>query len=152
MESIKLTRRNFVRMSALAAAGGFLVGCGCGPGPEPTTAATKEIMEEPTEVAAKLGGIGEGVKIVFFPGGPPGGPFCTVVYNGAVAAAADTGAEVSYMFSDWNTEKMITQFKEAMATSPDGICVMGHPGEDAFEGPIDDAFSQGIIVTSQNTT
>jgi simple sugar transport system substrate-binding protein len=160
MESIKLTRRNFVRMSALAAAGGFLVGCGCGPGPEPTVAATeaatkaatKAATEEATKVAAKLGGIGEGVKIIFFPGGPPGCPFGTVVYNGAVAAAADTGAEVSYMFSDWNTEKMITQFKEAMATSPDGICVMGHPGEDAFEGPIDDAFSQGIIVTSQNTT
>jgi simple sugar transport system substrate-binding protein len=152
MESSKLTRRNFIRMSALAAAGGFLVGCGCGPGPEPTTAATEEVMEEPTEVAAKLGGIGEGVKIVFFPGGPPGGPFGTVVYNGALAAAADTGADVSYMFSDWINEKMVTQFREAMATNPDGICVMGHPGDDAFEGPIDEAFSQGIIVTSQNTT
>ena len=156
MESSKLTRRNFIRMSALAAAGGFLVGCSCGPGPEPTVAATeaatKAATEEATQVAAKLGGIGEGVKIVFFPGGPPGGPFCTVVYNGALAAAADTGAEVSYLFSDWNTEKMVTQFKEAMATSPDGICIMGHPGDDAFEGPVDEAFSNGIIVTSQNTT
>jgi ABC-type sugar transport system substrate-binding protein len=47
-----------------------------------------------------------GVKIVFFPGGPPGGPFATVVYNGAVAAAADLDADVEYMFSDWNTEKI----------------------------------------------
>jgi simple sugar transport system substrate-binding protein len=108
--------------------------------------------EEVATTAAKIGGIGEGVKIIFFPGGPSGGPFATVVYNGAVAAAADTGAEVSYMFSGWINETMVTQFKEAMATSPDGICIMGHPGDDAFEGPVDEAISKGIIVTSQNTT
>lgn len=35
-----------------------------------------------------------GTKIVFFPGGTAGGSFETVVYNGALAAAADTGADV----------------------------------------------------------
>jgi simple sugar transport system substrate-binding protein len=139
MSQGKISRRTFLTTTATAAAGALLAGCG----PKAT---------EVAEVAGKVGGIGEGVKIVFFPGGPPGCPFGTVVYNGAVAGAADTGAEVSYMFSDWNTEKMVTQFKEAMATGPDGICVMGHPGDDAFAGPIDEAFSNGIIVTSQNTT
>lgn len=94
----------------------------------------------------------EGVKIIFFPGGPPGGPFATVVYNGAVAAAADLGADVEYMWSDWNPEKMVSQFKEAMATKPDGIAIMGHPGDDAFEAVVDEARAKGIIVTSQNTT
>jgi simple sugar transport system substrate-binding protein len=147
-------RRDFLRASALAAAGGFLVGCGVGPSPSPTAAATEEVAAAPTEeeVVSALGRIGEGVKIIFFPGGPPGCPFGTVVYNGAVAAASDLGAEVDYMFSDWSTEKMVTQFKEAMALSPDGICVMGHPGDDAFETVIDEALGQGIIVTSQNTT
>ncbi|GAB4451715.1 MAG: substrate-binding domain-containing protein [Anaerolineae bacterium] len=93
-----------------------------------------------------------GVDIVFFPGGPPGGVFATVVYNGALQAAADLGANVDYVWSDWDPEKMITQFVEAVATHPDGIAVMGHPGEDAFEPVIDDAIAQGIIVTSQNTT
>jgi simple sugar transport system substrate-binding protein len=93
-----------------------------------------------------------GVNIVFFPGGPPGGVFCTVVYNGAVAAAADLGANVEYVWSDWDPEKMVRQFVEAVATHPDGIAVMGHPGEDAFELVIEDAIAQGIIVTSQNTT
>jgi len=93
-----------------------------------------------------------GVKIVFFPGGPPGGPFGTVVYNGAVAAASDLGADVEYMWSDWNPEKMVSQFKEAAATSPDGIAIMGHPGDDAFETVVDEARAKGIIVTSQNTT
>ena len=93
-----------------------------------------------------------GTDIIFFPGGSPGGPFATVVYNGAVAAAADLGANVEYVWSDWNPEKMVTQFVEAAATSPDGIAIMGHPGVDAFGPVVDDAREQGIIVTSQNTT
>jgi simple sugar transport system substrate-binding protein len=93
-----------------------------------------------------------GVKIVFFPGGPPGGPFATVVYNGAVAAAKDLDADVEYLWSEWNPEKMVSQFKEAVATNPDGIAIMGHPGDDAFETAVDEARAKGIIVTSQNTT
>ncbi len=94
----------------------------------------------------------EGVDIVFFPGGPPGGPFGTIVYNGALAAAEDLGANVEYVWSDWDPEKMVRQFQEAAATNPDGIAVMGHPGDDAFETVIDAARADGIIVTSQNTT
>lgn len=41
----------------------------------------------------------EGVKIVFFPGGPAGGVFANNVYNGAMQAALDTGADVDYVFS-----------------------------------------------------
>jgi simple sugar transport system substrate-binding protein len=93
-----------------------------------------------------------GVNIVFFPGGPPGGPFATVVYNGAVAAENNLGPNVEYVWSDWDPEKMVTQFSEAMATRPDGIAIMGHPGEDAFEPLVQEAEAQGIIVTSQNTT
>jgi simple sugar transport system substrate-binding protein len=91
------------------------------------------------------------VDIIFFPGGPPGGPFASVVYNGAVQAAADLGANVDYMWSNWDPELMITQFAEAVATSPDGIAIMGHPGVEAFEPLVDDAVSRGIVVTSQNT-
>lgn len=102
--------------------------------------------------AAVAGGRCEDVNIVFFPGGPPGGPFGTVVYNGALAAAEDLGANVEYVWSDWDPEKMVRQFQEAAATNPDGIAVMGHPGDDAFETVIDEARANGIIVTSQNTT
>ena len=91
-------------------------------------------------------------NIVFFPGGAPGGPFETVVYNGALKAAEDLGPNVEYVWSDWNPEKMVTQFAEAAATKPDGIAIMGHPGDDAFQAVVDDARAQGIIVTSQNTT
>ncbi len=46
---------------------------------------------------------------------------------------------------------MITQFSEAVATSPDGIAIMGHPGDAAFGPLVDDAVAQGIIVTVMNT-
>jgi len=92
-----------------------------------------------------------GTKIVFFPGGTQGGGFETVVYNGAVAAAADTGADVQYIWSDWDPQKMTSQFQQAVATKPDGIAIMGHPGDKAFDPLIDDAEKQGIIVTSMNT-
>jgi simple sugar transport system substrate-binding protein len=92
-----------------------------------------------------------GVKIVFFPGGTPGGGFEQVVYNGAVQAAKDTGADVQYVWSDWDPAKMTTQFQQAAATKPDGIAVMGHPGDTAFDPLIDAAEQQGIIVTSMNT-
>ncbi len=106
-----------------------------------------------TEGGAPAAGSGwcSGTKIVFFPGGAPGGGFETVVYNGALAAAADTGADVEYVWSDWDPAKMISQFSEAVATKPDGIAIMGHPGDAAFDPLIDDAEAQGIVVTSMNT-
>jgi simple sugar transport system substrate-binding protein len=125
------------------------------PPTEAAVPATEVVTEAPVETAgpapAAEGGWCSGTKIVFFPGGAPGGPFETVVYNGAVQAAADLGAEVEYVWSDWNPEKMVTQFSEAMATSPDGIAVMGHPGDEAFGPLVDEAEAKGIVVTSMNT-
>jgi simple sugar transport system substrate-binding protein len=92
------------------------------------------------------------VHIVFFPGGPAGGVFANNVYNGAKQAQADLGPRVDYVFSNWDPQTMIQQFNEAAATKPDGIAVMGHPGDEAFDTLIDNAESQGIIVTSQNTS
>jgi len=91
------------------------------------------------------------VHIVFFPGGPQGGVFAVNVYNGAVQAQNDLGPQVDYVWSNWDPQTMITQFRTSAATKPDGIAVMGHPGDEAFDSLIDDARKQGIIVTSQNT-
>jgi len=115
----------------------------CAPQPAPT---------EKAKGPAAEGKTCEGVKIVFFTGGPPRCPFGTVVYNGALAAAADLGADVEYMFSDWDPKKMVRQFGKAITTNPDGIAIMGHPGDDALEALVDEARAKGIIVTSQNTT
>ncbi len=101
---------------------------------------------------AQTKGWASNVRIVFFPGGPEGGVFAVNVYNGAKQAELDLGCKVNYVWSDWDPQKMIQQFREAVATRPDGIAIMGHPGDAAFDALIDDAESKGIIVTSQNTT
>ena len=121
--------------------------------PTATTGGGSTAAPADTQGAAPAAGTNwcSGTKIVFFPGGSAGGGFETVVYNGAVAAAKDTGADVQYVWSDWDPAKMITQFQQAMATKPDGIAVMGHPGDQAFDPLIDQAEAQGIIVTSMNT-
>src|SRR5882724_1010816 len=59
--------------------------------------------------------------------------------TGAEAAAKALGVELHEQYASWDTKKMIDQFKEAIAAKPDGIVIMGHPGEDA-----------GIIITSGN--
>jgi len=91
------------------------------------------------------------VSIVFFPGGSEGDSFASVVYNGAVAAANDLGCKVDYMWSGWQPDKMVSQFKDAIAMRPTGIAIMGHPGDDAFAPLVDEARAAGIIVTSQNS-
>ncbi len=101
--------------------------------------------------AAATGQFCSGMNIVFFPGGTAGGGFETVVYNGAKAAQAAFGPNVTYQWSDWDPSKMITQFQQAMATKPDGIAIMGHPGDDAFDPLIKQAEDQGILVTVMNT-
>ena len=135
----------------------------CGPAATPQVAPATSAPAAPATQAAVVPAATEGgapaagtnwcsgTKIVFFPGGTAGGGFEQVVYNGAVAAAADTGADVQYVWSDWDPSKMTSQFTQAVATKPDGIAVMGHPGDTAFDPLIDDAVSQGIIVTSMNT-
>src|SRR5512146_3158696 len=69
------------------------------------------------------------VNIVIFPGGPQGGVFAVHVYNGAVQAQNDLGPKVQYVWSNWDPQTMISQFRTSAATKPDGIAVMGHPGD-----------------------
>jgi len=93
-----------------------------------------------------------GISIYFFCGGAIGDTFATVVYNGAVAATEDFGTNTTYEWSGWDPATMVTQFQEAIAARPDGICIMGHPGDDAYAPFIKQAEDLGIIVTSVNTT
>ena len=93
----------------------------------------------------------EGLRIRFFAGGPPGCPYASIVYRGAQAAEQDLGPTVEYVFSDWDPEKMVTQFREAVAARPDGIAIMGHPGDEALGPLIDQAIELGILVTTMDT-
>lgn len=92
------------------------------------------------------------VNIIFFPGGSEDCPFASVVFKGAKEAEQLMGCNVNYLWSDWLTDKMLAQFKDAISKNPDGIAIMGHPGEVAFKPLIEEALNKGILVTSQNTT
>lgn len=90
------------------------------------------------------------VKIRFFVGGAEGDAFGTIVYNGARQAAADTGADVEYVFSGWQIEKMVQQLREAVASAPKGIAMMGHPGPAAIAPLAEEAAKAGIKMEYQN--
>jgi len=104
----------------------------------------------PTSAHADADGSCAGKKFVFFPGGGEGDTFASIVYRGAQLAQKQTGCHVDYVWSDWNPEKMVAQFKEAIARKPTGISIMGHPGEGALSKLIDEARAAGIIVTTAN--
>jgi simple sugar transport system substrate-binding protein len=91
-----------------------------------------------------------GVKIRFFAGGTEGDAFATIVYRGALAAARDSGANVEYVFSGWDSPTMVQQLREAIAAQPDGIAMMGHPGDDAIMPLAADAAAAGIKMMYQN--
>ena len=90
------------------------------------------------------------VKIRFFVGGAEGDAFGTIVYNGAVQAAKDTGAQVEYVFSGWDQAKMVQQLREAVASSPNGIAMMGHPSDNAIMPLAEQASKAGIKMMYQN--
>ena len=90
------------------------------------------------------------VKIRFFSGGAEGDAFGTIVYNGAVQAAKDTGAQVEYVFSGWDQAKMVQQLREAVAAHPNGIAMMGHPSDNAIMPLAGEASKAGIKMMYQN--
>jgi len=110
----------------------------------------------PPGATAAAGGTGatgkwcSNVKIVFLPGGTQAGAGMLDLYNGAIQAAADLGAQVRFVWSDSDPQKMTQQFSEAVGTQPDGIAVAGLPGDDVFDPLISDAEAKGILVTSLN--
>ena len=83
-------------------------------------------------------------------GGQQGDPSTLARTNGAKAAAEALGIELIEQYSGWDSQKMIDEFKQAIAAKPDGIVIMGHPGEDAMGALVDEAEKLGIVVTSGN--
>jgi simple sugar transport system substrate-binding protein len=90
------------------------------------------------------------VQIRFFAGGAEGDAFASIVYNGAKQAEADLGAKVDYVFSGWSSERMTQQLREAVAAAPDGIAMMGHPGNAAIMPLAEEAARAGIKMMYQN--
>jgi simple sugar transport system substrate-binding protein len=97
------------------------------------------------------GAQGKPIVIYMQMGGDKGIASVLARTTGAEAAAKALGVELHEQYASWDAKKMIDQFKEAVAAKPDGIVIMGHPGEDAFVAAgIDKAIADGIIITSGN--
>jgi simple sugar transport system substrate-binding protein len=92
----------------------------------------------------------KGMHLRFFVGGAEGDSFGTIVYNGAKQAERDLGPKVDYIFSSWNVEKMVQQLREAIAIKPNGIAMMGHPGDAAIMPLAEQAAGAGIKMIYQN--
>ena len=92
----------------------------------------------------------KGMHLRFFVGGAEGDSFGTIVYNGAKQAERDLGPKVDYIFSSWNVERMVQQLREAIAIKPNGIAMMGHPGDAAIMPLAEEAAGAGIKMIYQN--
>jgi len=90
------------------------------------------------------------ITIRFFAGGDAGDSFASIVYRGAMDAQKAMGIKVDYVFSGWENEKMVAQLRDAIAARPDGIAMMGHPGDAALMPLIQEASKQGIAMMYQN--
>jgi simple sugar transport system substrate-binding protein len=114
------------------------------------TAATAALLAGP--IAARADDSpGKGITIYMQMGGNPGDGPVLARQNGAAAAAQALGVDkLNQQFSQWAPEKMIEQFKQALAAKPTCIVIMGHPGSDAFHDLVKQAVDQGIVVTDGN--
>jgi simple sugar transport system substrate-binding protein len=125
--------------------------------PAATTAPAATAAQAATSAPAATSGpapaqssTGKQLVVYFQMGGTAGDASTLARTNGARAAATQLNIKLVEQYSGWDPQKMIDQFKEAVAAKPDGIEIMGHPGGAAFASLVDDAESQGIIVTSGN--
>lgn len=138
-ESQPVGRRRFFEIAGFTGVAAALASCGTIGQSAPATSAS-----------SSSGGWGSGVHIRFFVGGDPGDAFASIVLKGAKQAQADFGPKVDYIFSGWDVEKMTNQLREAVAAHPDGIAMMGHPGDNAIMPLAQQATSQGILMEYQN--
>jgi len=72
------------------------------------------------------------------------------VQTGAENAIRDTGANAEILYSEWASERMIQQLREAIGAGVDGIAMMGHPGDDAIMPLAQMASEAGILMMYQN--
>lgn len=114
------------------------------------TGAISAVALSPTLLMAQSAGWCSDQTIRVFSGGPAGGAFNSIIDRGANQAAIDTGANVEIVYSEWDFDKMVTQFREAISQRPDGIAMMGHPGDDALMPLAAEAAEAGIPVMYMN--
>lgn len=138
----KMIKKVVVLISILMLAMFFTVSCVTSEAQSAETKANEVVAEQ-----ASTAGEFSDIRIRFFCGGDEGDIFANTVYTGAKAAQRDLGCQVEYLFSGWQAEKMTQQLRESIATKPDGISMMGHPGASALDPLVKEAQDLGIKIT-----
>jgi len=117
-----------------------------------TTAVAALAVAAATASARAEDAPGKGITIYMQMGGNPGDGATLARQTGAAQAAKALGVDrLNEQFSAWAPEKMIEQFKQALAAKPSCIVIMGHPGSDAFSDLVKQAVDQGVVVTDGNS-
>ncbi len=80
-----------------------------------------------------------------FIGGPEGDPFASLIQHGIEQARDELGAKVDIIYSNWDSDLLLKQVKEAIAIKPDGMAINGLPGHDALVPIARDLQAKGIL-------
>ena len=91
-----------------------------------------------------------GIRIFYLAGGDEDNFFAQSLARGARDAADDLGIGLTILWSNWDKERILLDFKSAILAHPDGIAILGYPGERAVSPLINEARRKGIVVTSHN--
>ena len=94
--------------------------------------------------------MGNGIRIVFQAGGNTGDAFAQIVINGAQQAAKDLGCHLDMLHAGWDSSTMVQQYRQIIATAPDGLAMMGHPGDAALMPIAKQAQRQGVLTEYVN--
>ncbi len=89
----------------------------------------------------------EGMHIRALIGGPAGGAFASLLQHGVEAARDDFGPKVDIIYSNWDSDLLLKQAREAIAIKPDGMVVNGIPGYDAMKLLARDMQAAGILFS-----
>jgi simple sugar transport system substrate-binding protein len=88
----------------------------------------------------------EGMHIRALIGGPEGDAFASLLQHGVERARDDLGPTVDIIYSNWDSDLLLRQAREAIAIQPDGMAINGLPGYDALKSLVKDARDDGILV------
>ena len=83
-------------------------------------------------------------------GGSEDNYFARIIARGARDAARDLGVDLTLYWSNWDSDTMLFQFKQAIDSQADGIAIMGHPGGVSLGPFVAEARRKGIVVSSLN--
>jgi len=123
----------------------ILLFAGCAQAKPPVTAGTPQAQQtSPPAAAPTTGKWCDGMHIRALIGGPEGDAFASLIQHGVERARDDLGPTVDIIYSNWDSDLLLRQAREAIAVKPDGIAINGLPGHDALVPLAKDMQDAGI--------